>query len=234
MLSGYGDARAERGSGPVTVVLVLGICALLFVIGVVAVGAMAREERSAAQHAADAAALAGAQRILDDLPGLLVDGFAVVTSLPELAGAGPCGQRGQVRAAELATANGATLTSYCWNVLTDRVTVTVRLNHAAEGEPATAEAEAETRFALARCTISADFVTPTPTPTPSPTPTPTATGPSPTPTGPPPPPPPPPPVETSMDCGFGALELIFDPGTLRFTFVDLDLALADVRPRLTG
>lgn len=222
-----GQGRKERGSGPVTAILVLAIGALVLAIGVVALGALARGERSAAQHAADAAALAGAEMIIEDLPGLLIGGFAQVLDLPGKTNAGACGQRGRVRAAQLAGANGATLTNYCWNVFTDRVTVKIVLNQSAEGEPAEAQATSATRFALSQCQIG-PIVTPTPTPTPTPT------GPTPSPTGPPPTPPPPPPVETTMTCGSVTVIVSLDLPTLLFTIdaEDLDLRLAELRPRL--
>ena len=50
--------RRERGSGPVTALLVLGALALVFAMGVTMVGTVAGDESSSAQHAADAAALA--------------------------------------------------------------------------------------------------------------------------------------------------------------------------------
>ena len=90
---------------------------------------------------------------------------------------------------------------------------------------ATAAAEAVTSFQPASCELDSDFELPEdePTPTPGPTPNPT----------PPPPPPEPDDIETTVDCGFGGLAVIFRFPEERFYFVDLASALDDRDPRLT-
>jgi hypothetical protein len=225
--------RADRGAGPVTVIMVLAILALVFTISVTAVFAVAGDERSGAMHAADAAALAGARGVLDQAPADVAPGFVTPAEIPTLLGGGVCVQTGRVDAFRLAAANDATLTSYCYNVFTDTVRVAVRMNDFNVGSgPATASAEAATSFQAASCVLDPDFEPPT-APSPSPPPPPPPGGPTPTPTPTPPPPPPPGPVETTIDCGFGDLRILFRPAVNRFFFLDLATELEDRDPRLT-
>jgi hypothetical protein len=226
---------AERGSGPVTALMVMAILALIFTIGITALFAAASDERSSAMHAADAAALAGARGILDQAPQDMAPGFLNPgTDIPLLLGGSACVQtgRGRVQAAQLAQANNATLTSYCYNVWTDVVRVTVRMNdHNVGNGPATASAEAATTFQAASCVIDPDFELPEeeeeeepPEETPPP---------GEEESTPPPPPPPPADVETTMDCGFGDLTIIYRYPENRFFFVNLAAELEDQDPRLT-
>jgi hypothetical protein len=219
---------ADRGSGPVTALMVMAILALVFTIGITALFAAASDERSSAMHAADAAALAGARGVLDDDPAALSPGFTTPAEIPVLLGGGVCVQTGRVEAFRLAAANDAALTSYCYNVFTDTVRVTVRMNAYNVGDgPATASAEAVTTFQAASCVLDPDFTLPSEDPadeqpppdeTPSPTPTPT---------------PDPDPIESTIDCGFGGLAVIFRFPEERFFFVGLARALDDRDPRLT-
>lgn len=214
---------SDRGSGPVTALLIMGVLALVLAIGITAGLSAAGEERSGAQHAADAAALAGSQSILDDAPDDLAGGFLRVSDIASQLGGGVCSQNGRAEATRLARANGATLTDYCYDVWTDTVSTSVRLDESHVGDTkATADAEAETGFAPAECRLASGFEPPD------------------EPSTPPdddddddPPPPPPATMNTTVDCGFGDLPVVFRTATSRFTFTDLAAALEDVDPRLT-
>lgn len=228
------DDRNERGSGPVTVLLVLGAVALVIAAGFTALGAVAGDEGSSAQHAADAAALAGAQGVLDDVPDSVRPGFTVAAEIPELLGGGTCLQTGRSDAADLAAANTATLTSYCYNVFRDQVKVSVRMNDdPVSGTQARADAEAASTFEANACGLDPSFSLPTETPSPTPTATKT---PDPDDDPPPPPPPPPPPrnLPTWVDCGFGRLPVLYTPVDERFHFIGLEPLLEDLKPRLTA
>lgn len=222
--------QADRGSGPITVLLVLGILALFFAAGVTALLAVAGDEVASAHHAADAAALGGAQAVLEDIPDSLGGGFEDPTDIVTALGGGSCLQIGRIQAAQLAAANQATLTSYCWNVFRDRVSVSVQMNSTSvAATPTTADAEAATTFDASACEFEAGFTRPTPTPTPASTPPLGGGGP----VDPPMVPPPPEPVDTTVDCGFGAMAVRLAPGASLFRFLDLEGPIEDLRPRLT-
>ena len=214
--------RRDAGSGPVTVIMILAVLALCAALGITARFAAAGDEKSTAQHAADAAALAGAQAILDDLPNELSPGFAVPTDIATLLGGGVCVQTGRIEATTLAAQNSGIITHYCYNVFRDEISVSVVLDDSSDGTRARADAVAATTFDASSCSLADDFEAPTPAPSP---------------TGDDedddPPPPPPSSVDTAIDCGFGALSVVFRPLTARFGFASLAAELADVRPRLT-
>ncbi len=219
-----GSARwvADRGSGPVTALMVMGILALIFAIGITALFAAAGDERSAAQHAADAAALAGARGVLDDAPLALSVGFATPAEVPLLMGGGVCVQTGRVEAFRLAQANNATLTTYCYNVYTDTVRAEVRMNDSNVAETrATAAAEAVTTFSPASCALDPAFTPPSADPSP-----PDGDGGGDVPAA--------PPVPTFLECGFQNLRILFRMPQARFFFVDLAADLEDREPRLTA
>ena len=222
--------RRDRGSGPVTALLVLGALALVFAMGVTMVGTVAGDESSSAQHAADAAALAGAQGVVDDLPVSLAPGFVLPSDIPLLLGGGTCVQTGRLDATQLAAANGATLTTYCYNVYRDQVTVDVRMNGTAvDGPPTKAGAEAASTFEASSCSLDPSFEAPTPSPSPSPSPSDDDDDED----DPPPPPPPPSRIASWVDCGFGRLDVVFTPADGRFHFIDPVGMAADLKPRLT-
>jgi hypothetical protein len=216
--------RTDAGSGPVTAILVVAILALLVGAGFAASGAAAGDEAASANHAADAAALGGAQGVLDNLPASLSPGFEDVDDIADLLGGGTCVQAGRAKAAQMAAANGATLTSYCWNVFADRVAASVRMNRTnVAGPPTSADAEASSTFEASACTLDPSFVRPTPSPSPTGTSSPSPTT-SPTST--------PAPIKTWVDCGFGPLDVHFSGG--RFHFERLGHIADDLEPRLTG
>jgi hypothetical protein len=211
--------------------MVMAILALVFTIGITALFAAASDERSAAMHAADAAALAGARGVLDDAPRAMAPGFLTPAEIPLLLGGAGCVPTGQLQAFQLAQANNATLTSYCYNVYTDTVRVTVRMNEHNVGEgPATASAEAATTFQAASCEISPDFELPEEEEEEPPEETPPPGEEEPTP---PPPPPEPDDILTTIDCGIIGLTIIFRFPEERFYFVNLAAELEDRDPRLT-
>ena len=112
-------------------------------------------------HAADAAALAGARGVLDDAPAALSPGFT--HRRPRSRAARRRGLRADRpgRGLPAGPANNATLTSYCYNVYTDTVRVTVRMNVTNVGDgTATAAAEAATTFQPASCVLDSDFELP--------------------------------------------------------------------------
>jgi len=220
----------DRGSGPITVFLMIGVMALLLAAVVTGVLSAASTERSGAEHAADAAALAGAQGVVDNLSSALVLGFEDPDDIVGLLGGGVCLQTGRIQATQLAAANHASLTSYCYNVFADEVTTSVIMNGSNVDSRATARAEASTTFDAPSCHLDPSFDPPTPSPSPSPDPDddpddeddqPTISA-------------PPTPIETWVDCGSGHLDVKFDVDDLRFHFTDLAGAVADLKPRLTG
>jgi hypothetical protein len=221
----------EAGQSPVMAVLVLAAIAVVAGIFVTGRLAVATDDRGEASHGADAAALAGAQAVLDQIPSDVAPGFLLPSDVPLLLGGGHCLRTGYPQATRLAQANNVRLTSYCYDAFTDEIEVTVAGDDGAE-----AEATAATSFDAGSCTLDPGFRPPTPEPSPEPS--------DPGDDGgdddggddgapPPPPPPPPSPVRTLLDCGIANLVVTYNPVDSRFHFVGLELALADVKPRLT-
>jgi Putative Flp pilus-assembly TadE/G-like len=123
-------------------------------LGVLRLGA-AVDERGQAQTAADAAALGGGRAARDGLPAL----FAALRTADDLETIGDaltCGV-GREGALELAAANGAEVTSYCYDSLTDRVEVTVenRATRDAATGTATASAVASLGLLIDDCELGA-------------------------------------------------------------------------------
>src|SRR5690349_25023657 len=120
---------------------------LAVTVGVVAVTAFgvvrlgsAVDERGQAQTAADAAALAGAEAVRDGLPALLGQ-VRSPADLARVADTLTCGA-GREDAVELAAANGAEVTSYCYDSIDDRVEVTVENRATRDAGTGTARASA--------------------------------------------------------------------------------------------
>ena len=215
--------RRDAGATPVTVVIGIGILVALFAGVITTMGAVASNESSGAQHAADAAALGGARGVLDDLPTDLLLGFTTPADIPLMVGGGTCLGNGRGEAARLAAANGADLTSYCYNVWADEVSVSVRMNDTAvDGPKVTAKAEAETTFAADECRLDPGFKEPEP-------PKDDAGDDG----GDDAPAPPPGPMTTWIDCGIGRQTVEFRPVVGRFFFRDLSGDVEDVDSRLT-
>ena len=147
--------------------LVVGILIALFAGLLTALAAVAADEGSAATHAADAAALGGARGVLDDLPDQLILGFTAPPEIAGLVGGGTCLQNGRAKADELARANEASLTSYCYNVWSDEVSVAVQMNSTSvEG---TARHGARRKPRPRSRPTSAGWIPPSPSPPTSPT-----------------------------------------------------------------
>lgn len=201
----------ERGAGPVSVILILAFLALVFTAGVTATGTFASNESAGAQHAADAAALAGAGGVVDTIPTALAPGFLTTSEIPLLLGGGPCVQTGRLQATQLAIENDATITSYCYNVWTDEVTVHVRLNdtNTTSTHTAVAHATAATSFRANACELDPGFTPPTGKPKGTP-------------------------PKTWVDCGFGRLTIVWNPTLERFQFLELPAIPAMLTPKLTA
>lgn len=167
--------RREGGQAAMWLVLTVAIC--LLGLGVTAYSrlATAADEVSGLQTAADAAALAGAQSIAKDAPSALKDAILGGSSLP-------CGL-GRAAAQDFAQRNDATVTSYCYSPVADKVEVTVRSERVLEsGQRESTDAVAELGIKLGPCKLpdppeepEEPEPEPTPTGTESPTPTPTPT-----------------------------------------------------------
>ena len=210
----------EAGQSPVMAVLVLAAIAIVAAIFVTGRLAVATQDKAGAQHGADAAALAGAQFVLDEIPTEVAPGFLSPTDIPVLLGPGRCVQTGRAQAFQLASANGDQLTDYCYDPFTDEIDVTV-----SGDDGARAKATAATSFDAGSCTLDPGFTPPSEDPGAG-----DDSGKS---SGDDKADAPPPPVQTLLDCGIANLAVTFNPVDSRFHFVDLGLALAAVQPRLT-
>ena len=192
-----GRARGDDGQVATAVMLVVAVALVAVTgLGVLRLGA-AVDERGQAQTAADAAALGGARAARDGLPAL----FAALRTADDLEAVGDaltCGV-GREGALELAAANGAEVTSYCYDSLTDRVEVEVvnRATGDAATGTATAAAVASLGLLIDDCTRSPD---------------PSAT----------PPAPPGAEPETDPDAGAGPAEITLTCGDLRVEFEAAD------------
>jgi len=198
-------------------VLVLGAIAVVAAIFVTGALAVATDDKGGARHGADAAALAGAQAVLDGIPEAVTPGFLTPTEIPVLLGGGRCLLVGYPEASRLASANGDSLapSDYCYNSFTDEVSVTV---HGDGG--ARAEATAATSFDAGACSVDPGFTPPTKAPGDDDSGDDSDDNPL-------------PPERTLLDCGIDNLVVTYNPVDSRFHFVGLDLVLADVKPRLT-
>ncbi|WP_194288996.1 MULTISPECIES: pilus assembly protein TadG-related protein [unclassified Nocardioides] len=226
-------ARSHRPrrdeAGQITTGLVIVVIVALVAVAISGVALLSRgvDEKSQAQSAADAAALAGAGALRELLPQLL----AMMTSRDDLGGTAGCGF-GQDRASTYAQKNDATLTDYCFDLARGEVRASVQMNEAVSDEvdAAVADAVASTGLDLSGCSWNdEDPPEPTPTPTPTPTAGPTG-GPSDGPTEDPGPPPPPPDIGTTFSCGPLTARFVIDGETGRLSFVDFELD--GLEPRL--
>jgi len=227
-------AAGRSESGQVTTALVMVVTVALVAVAISGVLLLSRgvDEKSKAQSAADAAALAGAGALYPEITNIL----SLLSRKSDLADLVGCGF-GQDRASTYAAKNDASLTSYCFDFPRDRVEASVRMHDRVSDEvgPAVAEAVAATGLNLAACSWRDDDPPPSPTPTPTPTDGPGDGGPGdggpgdggpdPTPT-----PEPPPDLGTTLTCG---------PLTARFTISGttglltlVDVTVHDLKPRL--
>ncbi|HYF73418.1 MAG TPA: pilus assembly protein TadG-related protein [Nocardioides sp.] len=222
MLLHRSGPRLRDESGQVTTGLVVVVTVGLIAVAVWGVALLSRgvDEKSQAQSAADAAALAGAGSLAEVLPDLL----SMMTDKGGLGSTAGCGL-GQDRASTYAQKNDATLTSYCFDFAAGEVTADVEMNEPVNEDvgPAVASAKATTGLDLSSCSWTDDDPPPTPTPTPTPTP---SDGPGPGPSGPPSPPPPPPPppdLGTTLSCGPLTARFMIDGESGLLSLVDFEL-----------
>jgi len=209
----YGPG-AEAGQSPVMALLVLAAIATVAAIFVTGALAVATDDKGGALHGADAAALAGAQAVLDGIPQAVAPGFLTPTEVPLLLGGGRCLLTGYPEASRLAGANGDSLapSDYCYNSFTDEVTVTV-----SGDDGARARATAATSFDAGACSVDPGFTPPSEDPDDD---SDDSNEPL-------------PPARTLLDCGIDNLVVTYNPADTRFHFVGLEAVLADVEPRLT-
>lgn len=178
--------RLPRGAGDDSGQVATGliICAVLALIAItfwvmLPIGS-AVNQKSGAQNAADAAALAGADdvidHVVDDLTTLPVEPFAPDTFF--------CGL-GESDARKLAQANGAHVTSYCYDWHRDEATVHVATNKALPGgQHSRAKAVARTGVPWGDCHfVGLPSSSPTAPPSPKPSPSTSSSSPAPTPSG---------------------------------------------------
>lgn len=156
-----GAGGPESGAAAMTLIVVVGILLLAFAMLFGVRISKATDEASGLQAAADAAALAGAQSIVDDAPGQIVSALVNGQQIP--------GSLGQGRAEDFANRNDATLVSYGYSPSQDRVRVTVRSKDVLEsGEREERTAGAKLGLALGPCETPQTPATPTSSSTSSP------------------------------------------------------------------
>lgn len=108
---------SETGAAAMSIVVVVSLLLLAFAMLIGVRLSKAADEASGLQAAADAAALAGAESILEDAPGQIVSALVTGKVIP--------GSLGQDNAEDFASRNDATLVSYNYSPSEDRVRVTV-------------------------------------------------------------------------------------------------------------
>ena len=149
----------DRGQITTALVIVGTVMVVALAVVVTKLG-QATDQKSQVQSAADAAALAGAQQIRSDAPGL------ILAALLPGGDKAPfnCGM-GRAAASDFANRAGARVVQYCYIAGSDTIQVLVYSEtNSVSGAPAKAKAEARLGLALGDCVV------PTPTPTPTPTP----------------------------------------------------------------
>jgi len=223
-------ARRQSDDGQVTTALLL--LAILFLLYAMVVALLplgrAGDLKTQAQSAADAAALAGAQRVRDTLEADLAAAVVVGPAGPVLADLRDRTlgfDQAQTYAALNRAGVGGALSNYQWNPDTSTVTVHVTGTQTLGADRAEADASASLGIDLSACRFEPDPAAPPPPPAPAP-------GPPPPPA--PGPPPPPAPTPTLLTCG----SLVIpgdDDGAGHFTprLGGLDLRTAIV-PRLVS
>lgn len=223
------SADRESGQLPTALILLVFFGMLIVIFGVILPIGEATDQKAGSQAAADAAALAAAKQIGEDLPGAIADAVDAARTQDDLLDllAGFAGGFGRESAVDFADRNGSNVTAYNYSRFADEIDVSVQERRTAEtGDRAVSRAKAALGLRLGPCNLIDDPVV-----TPSPTPPPTGGGPL------PPPPPPPPPVDigVTLQCGDLELHFILDGATGRPT---LDTPLDDledrVEPKLIG
>ena len=191
-------SRDDRGQ--ITTALVMVGIVLLVALGLLVTKlGQATDQRSQVQSAADAAALAGAQQIRSQLPGLVLTAIRNQAKDP-FAGSPACGM-GNAEAADFALRAGASVTTYCYYPDSDTVQVSVEsLSVSVSGDRARADAQARVGMTLGPCDVlptppSTTTSAPATTSTPTMTATPTTTS---------------PPTNVTMACGGLSLDVVLD------------------------
>jgi hypothetical protein len=205
--------RGDAGQLATTVMMIVTVAlTAVLVFGVLPLGA-GSNEKSLSQTAADAAALAAAEQIRDDA----LDLFAVLDDKDDIRVPMPSGS-GQAEAVVFADRNGASVTSYSYNWLGDRIEVTVANNDTVNDRTGVARSRAVAAFGLpfGSCSFDDDAAPPPPPPDP-----------------PVPDPPEPPDSGTTLRCGgFTArFEIDGDTGLLSLE-TDLEILRNRLEPRL--
>ena len=221
--------RSERESGQVATVLVVGavLAALFLLVAALLPLAGASDQRSRAQTAADAAALAGVQGLGEQFRDLLAGGLRDEGALADWLSCG----LGREGAQAYAARNGADVTDYCYRRPSDRVVVEVQMRDPLPtGDRAQARAAATMKLPLGRCRFASRPVLPSPPALPSLPPLSTR---APAPSLPPVSPPPLPDLPLVARCGSYELHFLLpgDGGPLRYVGRNLDDLL---EPRLVS
>lgn len=151
----------EAGAAAMSVVVMASVLLLGFAMLVGVRLSKATDEASGLQAAADAAALAGAESIVDDAPGQIVSALVNGQAIP--------GDLGSSAAQDFASRNDTTLVSYSYSPSQDRIRVTVRSNDVLEsGEPEERSAAAKLGMPFTACDRSDEPDEPSTTSSPSP------------------------------------------------------------------
>lgn len=180
---------SEAGAAAMSLVVTAAILLLAFAVFVGVRMSKATDEASGLQAAADAAALAGAQSVVEDAPGQIVSALVNGQVIP--------GNLGQPEAADFASRNGATLATYEYIPVQDRIRVTVRSNDVLEsGQREEASAAAKVGMPFTACDTTTEPDAPSPTTSSSPTPSPSGSS-----TSSPSSPPPVEDVSDTLECG---------------------------------
>lgn len=221
--------RRRGDHGQVTTALVLIVSTALLSIGLVGIVLIGRgvDEKSKAQTAADAAALAAAGAVTNAVEGILGALTALDLSFADH-DLTVCGTARDA-AARYAAENGAELdvATFECSLLTGVVEVDVTMRQAAADglDRARASATAETGLSLGGCGITP----PDPPETAEPEEPEEPEGPGDGPTSPTTPPPPPPDRTTTLDCGPLHAEVEIDGETGQVRVTDIEIS---VEPRL--
>lgn len=195
-------AGDDRGAAALALIVGVVLSALALVAFVVVPLTQSTGLAGRSTSAADAAALAGAQRAREvalDAVLAVTAGGSVADAMPPSVGISAAQTYAQRNGAELVGAR------YEADLRADRVRVEVRVPDP-DGETSGTHraAEAELGVALDRCRLTRTLVPPPPPPPPTPTPTPDpSASPTPTPSPTPPPPPPPPVWDYAFTCADG-------------------------------
>ena len=189
------SARREGGQAATALIIVFSLFLLGFGFLYVFRLAKAGDEAAGLQTAADAAALAGAQSIVKEMPGAILAAIEHRSGLP--------GGMGQAAASEFALRNDASLVSYSYYPAAEKIEVRVRSRKPLEtGHYEYATATSRVGVRIGACTVPAKPKPTPPPPPPSPLPTPTPT----------PSPAPPEPWKTVAKCGDLRVPVTMPPG----------------------